>query len=626
MDAVMFPQNNDRIIAQQASPIRVIVGNPPYSVGQNSANDNNARMSYPTLDAAIESTYAARSSATLKNSLYDSYVRALRWATDRVGDSGVIAFVTNGGWIDGNTADGIRLSLADEFSSLYVYNLRGNQRTAGELSRKEGGKVFGSNSRNTVAILIAVKSSSDRTTSRIFYRDIGDYLTREDKLAIVADGTLSNVEWSHVLPNFSGDWISFRTDHFSDYDALGDRKPKSGVQVVFSEYSGGLKTNRDFWVYNFSQHTLVAKVRATIDYFASQLKRYELLVANSDSKGSAADLIEYDDSRISWSSGLIPRLERSESIVFDADNVRTAMYRPFCKQLVYFDDTLNDRRGRLPLMFPEHEDGNFGFYVTGAGSDRPFASLMTATIPDLAFWGSSSGQYFPRFTYQSPLHDQLTLDDSKNDGSAGRIDNVSSTLLREYREQLGPEVSTDDIFFYTYGILHSPQYKEEFASDLKRGLPRVPRPKNSIFFRRFATAGRQLSHLHLGYELSTPYPLTEVVAAGAPGADIERYRVVKMSFGSKTDQSTIKYNRWVTINGIPQEAHRYMLGSRSALEWLIDRYQVKTDKTSGIINDPNNWCAEHDNPRYIIDLVKRIVTVSVETMKIVDSLPDLDLA
>lgn len=626
MDAEMFPQNNARILRQQAFPIRVIVGNPPYSVGQDSANDNNANLKYPTLDAAIEKTYATRSTATNKNSLYDSYIRAIRWATDRIGDSGIIAYVSNGGWIEGNTADGLRLSLADEFSTIYVYNLRGNQRTAGEQSRKEGGKVFGSGSRNTVAILIAVKNPTRTGPCRILYRDIGDYLTTEEKLSIVEAGGLAAIKWDEVVPNSAGDWINQRNASFVDFPAIGDKKNISGQSTVFASYSAGLKTGRDAWVYNFSQRAVMSNMTHLIAFYNSQLDGF----TEAKAAGLAADVatfVDYDPTKISWNQGTKDDLARGRRYTYSGEAVYVGTYRPFTRQSVYFDGALNDRVYQLPRIFPTPETENVGFYLNGIHATAEFAALMLPDIPCLDLYGKA-GQFFPRWTYEKLEYEADQLDfGGHQDGLAGyrRVDNITDAILADYQSTFGADVAKDDIFYYTYGVLHSQQYRDEFAADLKKMLPRIPKTVRSADFHTLAQAGRDLADLHVGYEHVDPYPLEEIIKGALGTADRELYRVIKMKFQSKADKSTLVYNAHITLSGIPDEAHRYMLGSRSALEWLIDRYQVKTDPKSGIVNDPNDWCDEHDDPRYVVDLVKRIITVSVETMKIVDNLPQLDL-
>ena len=307
------------------------------------------------------------------------------------------------------------------------------------------------------------------------------------------------------------------------------------------------------------------------------------------------------------------------------------VYRPFNKQAVYFARLLNHERGQQPKYFPVRDMNNCGFYVVGPGNDKPFTALMTDALPDLSFWGSGQGQFFPRYTYAESSGDLFSQADgpsSPADRYTG-VDNITDATLASYRAAYGEAVTKDDIFYYVYGLLHSPDYRERFAADLKKMLPRIPQVPSVEDFRAFSDAGRALSELHIGYETVEPFALQEQWAATADGLDeYERFRVTKMKYGGKSgawDKTTVKYNGWLTLTGIPEEAQRYMLGSRSALDWILERYQVKTDKASGIENNLNDWSREHGQPRYIRDLIGRIVTVSLETMKIVDSLPKLEV-
>ncbi len=638
MDAIMFPANNDRITRQLGTPISVIVGNPPYSVGQDSANDNNANLKYPTLDGHIESTYAKLSTATNKNSLYDSYIRAFRWATNRIGDQGIVAFVSNGGWIDGNTADGMRLTLADDYSHIYVYNLRGNQRTAGELSRKEGGKVFGAGSRNTVAIFIGVKDPTHAGPATIRYRDIGDYLSRDDKLLILDADPLTSIDWQSVTPNTHGDWINARNDEFATFPAIGDKKAKPEDIVVFQTFSRGLETARDAWVYNSSRdvltmsvNRLTANYNSLLDSFRSYCKRHGI------GKPSEATVIEYlktapaasDATRIKWSRSLRTHLARDRRIDVADDRFVLGTYRPFDIEHVYFDRHLNHERSQLPTIFPTPHHRNTGIYQVGAGSDVPFSVLMLRLLPNLHVTGAGSGgQFFPRYTYAKTETDDSTLDFTTDAGEVDewgyhRVDNISDDIHKLYRNKIGDDISKDDIFYFVYGLLHSPSYRTAYASDLKKLLPRIPTPQNRVEFDTYTDAGRKLAVLHADYEDADLFPLELQVKPGADASDRETWRVQKMRWRSKTDRTAIVYNSNVTITGIPEDAERYLLGSRSALGWIIDRYQVKTDKASNIVNDPNDWCDEHDDPYYIVNLIKKVTTVAVATMDIIDSLPFL---
>jgi predicted helicase len=624
--------NSERAKKQQKQNITVVVGNPPYSVGQDNANDDNQNLKYEALDERIKKTYAALSTASNKNSLYDSYIRAIRWASDRVKDEGVVAYVSNGGYIDGNTADGLRKSLIDEFDAIYCYNLRGNQRTAGDLSRREGGKIFESGSRNTVAILILIKSGQNINkvaNCQLYYRNIGDSLSREDKLRILGAQDLETVAWQNLVPNTDGDWINQRDDQFTKFHPIGSKATKDNNTAIFALYSPGLQTNRDAWVYNYSVPQLRENIESMIDFYSQQVTGFfEHCKVAGVSNPKTTDVESYinrDPKLISWSSSLISRVAQAKKIDYVADRVVLSTYRPFNRQAVYFDQDLNHRPGKLSQMFPTPKQGNLGFYITGTGSDEPFSVLMTDAIPDLHAVGTKSvGPYFARYTYRA-----LAIDGSFDFGRSAepyeRVDNITDAALRSFQQAYSDSsIAKDDIFYYTYGLLHSAEYRDRFAADLKKSLPHIPKVRN---FQGFAEAGRKLAELHINYEQATPHKgIVEKVSGDTSNASpYELYRVAKMKIPKvkgQPDRPTIIYNNRITLTNIPEEAYGYQLGARSAIEWIIDRYQVKVDKASEITNDPNDWS---DDPRYIIDLLKRIVTVSLETMKIVDSLPALDI-
>ncbi|WP_345424427.1 DEAD/DEAH box helicase [Pseudonocardia xishanensis] len=629
MDAVMFPQNNDRIQRELAAPINVIVGNPPYSAGQASANDFNANVKYPTLDKRITDTYAKRSTAQLKNSLYNSYLRAFRWATDRIGDQGVVAFVSNGDWVDGNTADGIRLSLVHEYSRIYVYNLRGNQRTAGELSRKEGGKVFGSGSRNTVAVFIGVKDPRQAGPCVLNYYAVDDYLTREQKLDEVKSARLDSVAWESITPNAHGDWTGQRSDEFHTWPALGAKS--GGGPRVFAQYSAGLKTSRDSWCYNSSAIELQANIRRTIANYNAEAVRIEKMRENEAALPSVDALLRPDSTQFSWDRVNKRQVMQGVKIEFQSDAMRLGTYRPFFEQHVYFDQRqqLNNCTYQLPTMFPTRAHENLGFYVVGAGSDVPFSALILRSQPDLHVTGAGSGgQFFPRWTYVKVRPDDDSLPFDLGPGEIDqygyrRVDNVTDAILEMHRNALNAEfITKDDIFYAVYGLLHDPGYREAYEADLRKIIPRVPVPDTLARFEQLATAGRELANLHLNFDSVDPYPLQVQLKSGVDMSDRQAWRVTKMKWRQKGDSTSIAYNAMITISGIPEAAERYQIGSRSAIGWILDRYQLKVDRASGIVNDPNELCDERNDPRYIVTLIQRVVTVAVETMKVVDGLAE----
>lgn len=613
-DSVVFPENSERVQRQKNQDIRVIVMNPPYSSGQTSANDDNQNQSYPVLDASIAETYARLSTGTNKNSLYDSYIRGIRWASNRIKDDGVIAFVSNGSFIDGNTADGIRKTFANEFSRIFVYNLRGNQRTSGEVSRKEGGKIFGSGSRTQVAIAILIKNSTHSGPADIQYRDIGDYLSREQKLDILEiEQSIEGTDWETIRPNEHGDWVNHRDERYDSYQPIGDKatKGKPDTAGMFANYSRGLETGRDAWVYNFSKDELGRNLRRTIDAYNASLKH------------GVRDL---DPKTISWTSSLEASFARGEVLAFDPAAVVVGAYRPFCQQFNYFNPALIHRTAQMPKLFPSPTQKNLVIVMPQGGSAAAFSVLMGDSVPALTPNGGN--QCFSLYTYDPVPEGELPLaggDAVVVDGYV-RKDNITDATLTAYRGFYeDAQISKEDIFYYVYALLHSPAYKEQYKADLMKMLPRIPKVMD---FWGYSQAGRELAELHLNYETVEPFPLEEISSGSIAGVSDEAfnfYRVNKPSFGARKDRSRIIYNPRITLDGIPDEAFDYQVNGKSALEWILDRYQVTTHKDSQIINDPNDYCREVGNPRYIVDLIKRIVTVSVDTMKIVAQLPALEI-
>jgi len=616
----MFPENNQRAVRQNKSDIRVIIGNPPYSAQQGSQNDNNQNIDYPSLDGRIRNTYADKSSAANKKNLYDSYIRSFRWASDRIKDKGIICYISNGSFIDGNNMDGLRKCLMDEFTAIYVFNLRGNQRTSGDLSRREGGKIFGSGSRASIAVTLLVKNPDRKGKCQLFYHDIGDYLNREDKLKIITDfASFKNISWGKITPNASHDWINQRDPAFDNFIPLGDNNEK-GDKAIFSSYSLGLGSNRDAWVYNFSRASLSANMRRMTDAYNREVERYKLACKgkSKDEWPKVEDFVDTDPKRISWSSSLLPNVARGRTANFSAASIVVGVYRPYSKQYLYFDGMMNHRVGKFPKIFPDESFKNLVISVSGIGASKDFSALIADSIPNLHF--HDSGQCFPLYTYEKPEEAGGLLAEMET-GEYRRKENIPDAILADFRKAYNDAtISKEDIFYYVYGILHSPEYKTRFAADLKKMLPRIPLAAN---FRAFSIAGRELAKWHLNYETVDPYPLKEL--SGKLGFDPkEHYRVQKMTFGKsggKSDKTTIVYNSHVTLTGIPLDAYDYVVNGKPALEWIMERYAVTVDKDSGIRNDPNDWS---DDPQYIINLVKRIVRVSLETMKIVNALPALD--
>ncbi|ERS38609.1 MULTISPECIES: DEAD/DEAH box helicase [unclassified Corynebacterium] len=646
-DLNIFRENNATIERQKNASINVVIGNPPYSAGQKSANDLNANQKYPSLDKRIADTYAAKSTATNKNSLYDSYLRAFRWATDRIGDQGVVAFVSNGGWIDGNTGDGVRLSMAEDFTDLYIFNLRGNQRTAGEQSRKEGGKVFGSGSRSTVAVTVGVKDPA-KPGFQLHYRDIGDYLTAEEKLEIVDSSAIETIDWQSITPNKEGDWLNQRSEEFETWPVIGEKKGKS--TKFFTTFSAGLKTGRDSWAYAQTEKQLTEQLGLLTDTYTKAIEELQSWLVNRGvTKPKEEDVTDFlkenpkfaDTTKISWNRTLKNFAAKNTKVVASPSRIYPALYRPFTKQKGYFEQKLNDMTYQLPSLFPMPEHQNIGLSIAGPYPNVAGSLVATNHLPDLNVFTAS--QFFPRFTW-SPVNAEdgglfgegnvVKQGEASVYGQVGevvdgyvRVDNITDDIKALYRDALGGDVSGDEIFHFVYGKLHDPGYRTKYAADLKKMLPHIETPTSRAEFDKFAVAGKELMALHVNYESVEPWPLD--IQVKGDESNRETWRVQKMKWAKRkapetgknvNDVTKLIYNKQVTISGIPAEADEYMLGSRSAVAWLIDRYQVKKDKASGIVNDPNDWADEVGNPRYIVDLIGKVTRVAMETVRIVDGL------
>ena len=626
----MFPQNSARVERQKNAPLRVIMGNPPYSVGQKSANDNAQNQKYEKLDGRIANTYAKLTDATNKNSLYDSYIKAFRWSTDRLDpvNGGIIAFVSNGAWLDGNSADGFRKSLEKEFSSIWIFNLRGNQRTSGELSRKEGGKIFGSGSRTPISITLLVKNpKATNKKATIHYHDIGDYLSQEQKLGIVKKfKSVANAEmkWRTLKPNEHGDWLNKRNEVFETFIPIHPTK-KFDVKskAYFIVNSRGVETGRDVWVYASDIKSLKNTIKNTLDFYNDQRELF-----NKVNSSKAADVIDNEPTKISWTSSLISGIERNLLGEYNHNADRIGFYRPFFKQFIYYDKQLVHRMGQHDVFFPAASFENQVICVSGVGVTKDFSTIISDTLPDLELIGKS--QCFPLYYYEERQKNSPGLFDEVGDSEYIRRDGVSDFILERAKKVYGNPstgpgaIGKEDIFYYVYGILHSPDYRTAFANDLKKMLPRIPLVEDVRDFWKFSKAGQALAELHIKYEEVPPYEGVEVSGASTGSATAGNFKVQKMRFPKKGQQDTIIYNSKIVVSNIPAKAYQYVVNGKSAIEWIMERYQVKTDKKSGIKNDPNDWADEVGNPRYILDLLLSVINVSVQTVEIVEGLPKLE--
>lgn len=610
-----LPDNNERAEHQQKLQIEVIIGNPPWSAWQKSATDDNPNVEYPELEERIKDTYASRVKTTLKNSLYDTYKRAIRWASDRIQKQGVIAFVTNGSWIDGNVDSGVRACLAEEFSSIHVLHLRGNARTSGERRRAEGGNVFGGGSRAPVAIAIFVKNpNATHDGCKIHYRDIGDYLTRDQKLEALREAVSVNgiSDWQVITPNKHYDWIDQRSEAFAEFYPIGSQDARAGRtdNVIFKLFSTGYLTGRDAYIYNFSNSACAENAEKMVQNYLAALSEFE-----ENPELTLDEVVSQYNSHIKWDRELRNNLKQGKKTEFDCDYIRKVVYRPFIATNCYADYTFAQVKAQQDRIFPASSSENRVICVPNKGSRNPFSVLMTNTMPDRHF--IEAAQCFPRYSYPQPANvDQITSIDAPE-----RIDNISDTVLHAFREHYRDDAITkDDIFDYIYGILHAPSYRKQFANDLSKMIPRIPYAPD---FLRFSSAGTALTYLHLCYETCKRYPdlKVEPVKPSLLWEEKPEHFLLgtrAMRFANKETKDTLIINEHIQLTGIPEEAHRYVVNGRTPLEWFIDRYKIKKDTASGIINDPNCW---FENPRDLITAIERIIHVSVQSTKIIEALP-----
>jgi predicted helicase len=634
-DDDVFPENTERLRRQKEADIRVIVMNPPYSSKQKSANDNNANLKYEKLDARIAQTYVSLNDEDVKNgaSLYDSYYRAIRWASDRIKDRGIVAFVSNGGFIDGAAAQGLRRALRQEFSSLYVYNLRGNANLKGFARQKEKGNVFGEGTKTPVAIAVLIKDPLHVGESVLHYSDIGDYLSREEKLDILdREVSLDGTAWETITPNEHGDWINQRDESFNEFQPAGHKatKGKDETPAIFSLFSNGVKTNRDASVYNFSRTRLETNISAMVRYFNGEVDRWESYQASLGRKPEPDEhltIIDYSNPMFSWERGSKASLRREKRLSFDTSKLRTALYRPFVKQWLYFDreNRLNDQTYQIPAMFPQPDSENRVIAVAGNGAGSNFSALLCSVTPDVQL--QFNGQVFSYYTYEKPDDDStlFVMDGELVDGYV-RKENITDATLANYRKAYSDDSITKwDIFYYIYGLFHHPEYHERYEADLRKLLPRIPQ---LVHFHEIALLGQKLGDIHVRYESTDPYPLDEEHLTPAPLGVEEQYNFYAiegaMSWESKKDRSRLRVNDRIVLSGFPEEAFQYRPNGTPALDWVVERYNVKHDAKTQVLNDANQYLRDIGDPRYIIDLVKRVTTVSVETVKLVKSFPEFE--
>ncbi len=600
------PANTERVEKQKETPMFVVIGNPPYNMGQVNENDNNKNRKYKAMDKSIKDTYANDSKATLKNKLSDPYVKAIRWASERIGEEGVVAFVTNNGFLDGVAFDGMRKHLAEDFDAIYILDLGGNVRKNPKLSGTTH-NVFGI--QVGVSINFFIKKCPAQSVSKaaeIFYAHVDEFWRKEEKFHYLnSQQHYQNVEWQQITPDKRYTWLTEGLHaEFETFIPMGSKEAKANkseaINVIFKTYSLGVSTNRDVWVYNFNQDALTANVRRMIENYNAEVDRWK----RRDNKGADLDdFVMSDEKKIKWSSGLKQKLRSGKISEFSSIKIREALYRPFTKSNLFFDRVMNQAVNLFPSIFPtlETEVDNRVIVVSDHAFRSGFSTLMVNVIPDLHALSTSDGfQCFSFYTY--------------GEDGTNRRENITDWALAQFRTHYKDDTLTKwDIFHYTYGLLHHPDYREKYEANLKRDLPHIPFAED---FWGFSEAGKRLADLHVGYESQPKYDKLQLV----PNPDVPlNWRVEKMKLSK--DKSSLIYNDFLTLGNIPPKAFDYRLGNRSALEWVVDQYRVKTDKRSGIVNDPNRI----NDPQYIVKLIGKVITVSLETVDTVSKLPALEI-
>ena len=594
------PENTRRVEKQKQTEMFVVIGNPPYNARQMDENDANKNRKYPELDRQIQETYAEASKATNKTALYDPYVKAIHWALNRIETDGIVAFVTNHNFIDGQAFDGMRKHLSDACDKIYLLDLGGNVRKghAGDAN------VF--DIQVGVSINLFVKKGQNQAKSAdIFYNGETAVLPKEATFEFLdtCEHT-GNINWDSIQPDARHTWLTegLRED-FETFLPIGSKQAKrekgevSGV--IFHQFSNGVKTNRDAWAINFDRETLTTNVQRMIEFYNAQVLKWQGILDKSST--NVDDFVTYDNEKINWSRDLKAKLRGGRIAEYDEHKVRTILYRPFTKRNIFFDRLFNDVVYLFPSIFPipETEAENRVICVPSVGARANFWCYLTSIIPNLVMTSIDPNQCFPFYIYDE-------------DGS-NRRENITDWALTQFREHYtDANITKWDIFHYTYALLHHPIYRERYQVNLKRDLPHIPYAPE---FWEFVAAGGRLADIHVHYEDQPQYKLDLIETPDMP----LDWCVTQMKFSK--DKTEIKYNDFLTLAGIPAEAFQYRLGNRSALEWVVDQYRVKTDRRSGIKNDPNRL----DDETYIVDLIRKVISVSLETVGIVDRLSGLDI-
>ncbi|GAA9997877.1 hypothetical protein VN1064_12200 [Helicobacter pylori] len=586
--------------------IRVIIGNPPYSAGAKSQNDNNQNLSHPKLEKKVSEKYGQNSiSKASGNSTRDTLIQSIYMASELLKDRGVVGFVVNGSFIDSKSGDGFRKCVAKDFAHLYVLNLRGNTRTSGETLKKEGGKIFDSGSRATIAIIFFVKDASVKD-SAIHYYDIGDYLKREEKLNRLANFTnLDAIPFETIIPNAKGDWINQREDGFEKLIPL-KRDKKLQNNSIFDINSLGVASDRDPWVYNFSPDALMQNVQKCIDTYNADLKRFNAHFREAfkqRTKGVKSGQlykqlndkeITTDKTKIAWVQNLKTQLIKGKKLDdFSQEKISVSLYRPFNKQYFYYERELAWSFYSMKKIFPDKDAQNV-VINTGVGSGKNFSALVSDFISDYGL--ISPNQAYPLYYY----------DDLGNRHYA--ISGYALNLFRKHYED--NSIAEEEIFYYIYAILHHKGYLEKYKNSLTKEDPRIALSED---FKELSILGKQLTELHLNYEngeMHTSVEYKTLMNAEEKGY----YDVDKMT--KKGDR--IHYNNNIAITKIPQKAFDYVVNGKSAIDWVIERYQKTMNEESLIENNPNHYAGG----KYVFELLCRVIKLSEKSVDLIEKISE----
>ncbi|XKE94435.1 DEAD/DEAH box helicase family protein [Metaplanococcus flavidus] len=578
LDDTYFGINDERLKRQQEVPITAIIGNPPYSAKQDNEDGNQARYNYPILDASLRTKWIETSTATNKNGLLDSYIRAMRWSANRIKGNGIIGFITNSSFVDGVAMDGMRKSLLEEFSDVYIIDLKGQiRRRSKDQAKIEGGNIF--DIMTGVAITLFVKDEKKSGIGSLHYLSIGDSLSKNEKLFKLTQWErISNIidDMKIIIPNDKGDWINQRNSNFDDLIEIVNKRSD---KAIFIDYTGGIKTGRDAWSWGFNSNSVKKNTKESIDYYNDNLGNTKIYSAVTN--------------KLSWTLSLKQKFERKEKLTFDEARMYVGMYRPFTKKYVYYTQALVDRQYQMSKVLPVKNSSNLMISLSNKTEGKQFTTLFIDVLPDVNLFAGGS-QNIPQ-----KLYDDM-----------GSYSAIRPTIL----EQL-PDLNEQDAMYYIYGVFHSKEFATNYFDDLAKSFPRLPNLRDK---EKYIEIGRKLADLHLNYENQPSWDGVEVQITG----EELTYRVKKMKHPKKGVLDTIIFNESIVIKNIPEVAYDYVVNGRSAIEWIIDQYQVKTDKKSGITDDPNEFS---EDPKYILNLLLSVITVSMKTIELVGELPKFEV-